>query len=45
MANDLLKTFADSFTKFGGFLSIPADFLLSIFLKSCSTSRAEIFGR
>ena len=37
--------FADSFISFGGILSIPVDFLLSIFLKSCSTSQAENFGR
>ena len=41
MANGLLKTFADSFISFGGILSIPVDFLLSIFLKSCSTSPLE----
>ena len=45
MANGLLKTFADSFISFGGILSIPVDFLLSIFLKSYSTSQAETFGR
>ena len=44
MANGLLKTFADSFISFGGILSIPVD-LLSAFLKSCSTSQAETFGR
>ena len=37
MDNSLLKTFADSFISFGGILSIPLDFLLSIFHKSCST--------
>ena len=45
MDNDFLKTFADSFIGFGGILSIPVDFLLSIFLKSCSTSQAETYGR
>ena len=45
MANGLLKTFANSFISFGGILSIPVNFLLSIFLKSCSTSQAETFGR
>ena len=44
MANGWLKTFADSFISFGGILSIPVD-LLSAFLKSCSTSQAETFGR
>ena len=43
IANGWLKTF--SFISFGGILSIPVDFLPSIFLKSCSTSRAEIFER
>ena len=33
MANVLLKTFADSFISFGRILYMPADFLLSIFLK------------
>ena len=45
MASGLLKTFADSFVSFGGILSIPVDFLLLIFLKSCSVSQAETFGR
>ena len=45
IANGLLKTFADSFISFGGILSIAVDFLLAIFLKSCSTSQAETFGR
>ena len=45
MANGLLKTFADSFISFGGILSMPMDFFLPIFLKSCSTSQAETFGR
>ena len=45
MANGLPKTFADIFISFGGILSIPVNFLLSIFLKSCSTSQAETFGR
>ena len=45
MANGLPKTFPDSFISFGGILSIPADFLLSIFLKSCYTLQAETFGR
>ena len=45
MANGLLKTIPDSFISFGGILSILVDFLLSVFLKSCSTSRAETFGR
>ena len=45
MANGLLKIFSDGFISFGGILSIPVGFLLSIFLKSCSTSQAETFGR
>ena len=45
MANGLLKTFGDSFISCGWILSIPADFLLSVFLTSCSTSKAETFGR
>ena len=45
MASGLLKTFADSFVSFGGILSIPVDFLLLIFHKSCSVSQAETFGR
>ena len=45
MANGLLKTFADSFISFGRIFSISMDFLLSVFLKSCSTLRAETFGR
>ena len=45
MVNGLLKTFADNFISFGGILSIPVYSLLSIFLKSCSTSKAETFGR
>ena len=45
IANGFLKTFADSFISIGGILSIPVDFLLSIFLKSCSTSQVEIFER
>ena len=45
MANGLFKTVADSFISFGGILSMPVGFLLSIFLKSCSTSQAETFGR
>ena len=44
IANGLLKTYADSFISFGGILSIPVD-LLSVFLKSCSTTQAETFGR
>ena len=44
-ANGLHKNFADSFISFGGILSIPVDFLLSIFLKSCSTTQEETFGR
>ena len=39
MANGFLKTIGDSIISFGGIL--PLDFLLSIFLKSCSTSQAE----
>ena len=38
MENGLLESFADSFISFGGILSIPVDFLLSIFLKNCFTS-------
>ena len=45
IANGFLKTFADSFISFGGILFIPVDFLLSIFLKSCSTSQVEILER
>ena len=45
MANGLLQTFTDSFISFDGILSIPVDLLRSIFLKSCSTSQAETFGR
>ena len=45
ITNGLLITFADSFISFVGILSVPVDFLLSIFLKSCSTSQAETFGR
>ena len=33
MANGLLQTFTDSFISFDGILSIPVDFLRSIFLK------------
>ena len=36
---------ADSFISFDGIIFIPADFLLSIFLKSCSTSQSGTFGR
>ena len=43
MTNGLLITFADSFISFVGILSVPVDFLLSIFLKSCSTSQVETF--
>ena len=32
MPNGLLKTFADNFVSFDGILSIPVDFLISIFL-------------
>ena len=45
MANGWLKTFADSFISFGGILSISVDFLLSIFLRSCSTSRTQTFEK
>ena len=45
MTNGLLKTFADSFISFDGIIFIAADFLLSIFLKSCSTSQLGTFGR
>ena len=45
MTNGLLKTFADSFISFGGIIFIPADFLISTFLKSCSASQLETFGR
>ena len=45
MTNGLLKTFADSFISFGGIIFIPTDFVLSIFLKSCSASQSETFGR
>ena len=45
MGNGLLNTFAHSFISFGGILSRPVDFLLSIFLKSCSTLQAENFGK
>ena len=38
MTNGLLMTFAGSLISFGGILSIPVDFLLSIFLKNCFTS-------
>ena len=40
IANGLLKTFADNSISFGKVLSIPVDFLLSLFLKRCSTSQA-----
>ena len=39
MANGFLKKIGDSIISFGEIL--PLDFLLSIFLKSCSTSQAE----
>ena len=45
MANGLLKTFSGSFISFGGILSIPVYFSLSIFLTSCSASQAETFRR
>ena len=45
MENGLLESFADSFISFGGILSIPVDFLLSLCRKSCSTSQAKTFGR
>ena len=44
VTNDLLKIFEDSFISFGGILSMSSDFL-TVFLKSCSTLRAEAFGR
>ena len=45
IASSLLKTFSDGSISFGGILSIPVDFVLSIFLKSCPTSQAETFGK
>ena len=38
MANGLGKTLADTFISFGGTLSMPVNFLPSIFLKRFSTS-------
>ena len=45
MVNGLLKIFVDSFISFSEILSIFVDFLLYLFLNSCSLSQAEIFGR
>ena len=45
MTNGLLKNFVDSFISFGGIIFIPENFLLSIFLKSCSASQSKTFWR